>query len=151
MAFRLLPMILVPLMHLHDMIHCMLYLVDVLCCSSYWGLTPMSLWDWLFCLSACCSGLPGYSAGLGVDPAGGAPGGLFPPHLVASCRVFVSPVVGEVVIPLAGVCVTLAIPCDPAGGARACVYDEPLYFPRGLPGYSAGLGVDLAGGAPGGV
>ncbi|KZV41937.1 triacylglycerol lipase 2-like [Dorcoceras hygrometricum] len=75
LAFRLLPMFFVPLMHLHDMIHCMLYLIAVLCCSSYWGLTPMSLWGWLFCLPTCCSGLPGYSAGLGVDPAGGAPAG----------------------------------------------------------------------------
>ncbi|KZV49978.1 hypothetical protein F511_31893 [Dorcoceras hygrometricum] len=75
LAFRLLPMFFVPLVHLHDMIHCMLYLLAVFCSSSYWGLTPMSLWGWLFCLPACYSGLPDYSAGLGVDPAGGAPGG----------------------------------------------------------------------------
>ncbi|KZV32748.1 hypothetical protein F511_31458 [Dorcoceras hygrometricum] len=48
----------------------------------------------------------------------------------------------------------LAIPCDLAGGSRAgaAMSHSIFHWVRsGLPGYSAGLGVDLAGGAPGGV
>ncbi|KZV18783.1 hypothetical protein F511_37493 [Dorcoceras hygrometricum] len=44
-------------------------------CSPYWGLTPRSLWGCCFCLPVCCSGFPGFAAGRGYDPAGGAPGG----------------------------------------------------------------------------
>ncbi|KZV30774.1 dentin sialophosphoprotein-like [Dorcoceras hygrometricum] len=43
-------------------------------CSPYWGLTTRSLWGCCVCLPICCSGLPGYSAVRGFDPAGGAPG-----------------------------------------------------------------------------
>ncbi|KZV36676.1 hypothetical protein F511_33497 [Dorcoceras hygrometricum] len=46
----------------------------LLYCSPYWGLTPRSLWGW-YLLPVCFSGFPGFSAGRGFDPAGGAPGG----------------------------------------------------------------------------
>ncbi|KZV39402.1 hypothetical protein F511_15659 [Dorcoceras hygrometricum] len=56
----------------HDTLHvvsdCCIILLFVL------GFNPMFIWGWLFCLPACCSGLPDYSTGLGVDPAGGASG-----------------------------------------------------------------------------
>ncbi|KZV24804.1 hypothetical protein F511_21014 [Dorcoceras hygrometricum] len=44
-------------------------------CSPYWGLTPMSLWGWLSCLSVRVSGYHDFSVGRGVDPAGNVPGG----------------------------------------------------------------------------
>ncbi|KZV52236.1 hypothetical protein F511_39965 [Dorcoceras hygrometricum] len=45
-----------------------------LSCSSYWGLTPRSLGAvvWFSCLF---SGIPGFTAGRGFNPTGGAPGG----------------------------------------------------------------------------
>ncbi|KZV24588.1 hypothetical protein F511_11825 [Dorcoceras hygrometricum] len=42
-------------------------------CSPYWG--PMSLWGCCVCCLCVVSGFPGYSAGRGVGPAGGAPRG----------------------------------------------------------------------------
>ncbi|KZV58308.1 hypothetical protein F511_01159 [Dorcoceras hygrometricum] len=39
------------------------------------GFDPVSLWGWCLFASVYCSGFPGYSAGCGVDPAGGASGG----------------------------------------------------------------------------
>ncbi|KZV28486.1 hypothetical protein F511_40416 [Dorcoceras hygrometricum] len=39
------------------------------------GFDPMSPWGWCLFACVCCPGFPGYSAGRGVDPAGGAPGG----------------------------------------------------------------------------
>ncbi|KZV30241.1 ABC transporter D family member 1-like [Dorcoceras hygrometricum] len=48
---------------------CLLY-----CCSPYWGLTTRSLWGRVL-LPAGCTGFPGFTAGRGFDPAGGAPGG----------------------------------------------------------------------------
>ncbi|KZV52376.1 hypothetical protein F511_32599 [Dorcoceras hygrometricum] len=45
-------------------------------CSPYWGLTPMSLWG-LVCFVCLCliSGIPGFTAAHGFNPAGGVPGG----------------------------------------------------------------------------
>ncbi|KZV20358.1 ent-kaurene oxidase, chloroplastic [Dorcoceras hygrometricum] len=43
-------------------------------CSPYWGLTPWYLWGCCVCLPVFCSGFPGFAAGRGYDPAGGAPG-----------------------------------------------------------------------------
>ncbi|KZV22050.1 u-box domain/leucine-rich repeat protein [Dorcoceras hygrometricum] len=50
--------------------------IAVYSCSPYWGLTPMSLWG-LACFVCLClfSGIPGFTAGRGFNPAGGAPGG----------------------------------------------------------------------------
>ncbi|KZV16843.1 hypothetical protein F511_38097 [Dorcoceras hygrometricum] len=39
------------------------------------GFDRMSLWGWCLFACVCCPGFPGYSAGRGVDPAGGVPGG----------------------------------------------------------------------------
>ncbi|KZV39313.1 Ribonuclease H protein [Dorcoceras hygrometricum] len=48
--------------------------LSVLFCSPYWGLTPCPSGDGVVCLCVF-SGYHGYSAGRGVDPAGGARGG----------------------------------------------------------------------------
>ncbi|KZV53156.1 hypothetical protein F511_19010 [Dorcoceras hygrometricum] len=45
------------------------------CCSPYWGLTPCSSGAWLFSLLVLFLGNPGFAAGHGFNPAGGAPGG----------------------------------------------------------------------------
>ncbi|KZV28157.1 hypothetical protein F511_10171 [Dorcoceras hygrometricum] len=44
-------------------------------CSPYWGLTPCPSGAWLFSLFVLFSGNPGFTAGRGFNPAGGAPGG----------------------------------------------------------------------------
>ncbi|KZV49391.1 hypothetical protein F511_38041 [Dorcoceras hygrometricum] len=41
-------------------------------CSSYWGLTPCPSGAWLFSLFVLFSGNPGFTAGRGFNPAGGA-------------------------------------------------------------------------------
>ncbi|KZV58517.1 hypothetical protein F511_26464 [Dorcoceras hygrometricum] len=46
-----------------------------LSCSPYWGLTPCPSGPWLFSLFVLFSGNPGFTAGRGFNPAGGAPGG----------------------------------------------------------------------------
>ncbi|KZV50378.1 MIT family transporter: magnesium/cobalt ion [Dorcoceras hygrometricum] len=45
-------------------------------CSPYWGLTPCPSGAWLFSLFVLFSGNPGFTAGRGFNPAGGAPGGV---------------------------------------------------------------------------
>ncbi|KZV23539.1 hypothetical protein F511_02025 [Dorcoceras hygrometricum] len=45
------------------------------CCSPYWGLTPCPSGAWLFSLLVLFSGNPGFEAGRGFNPAGGALGG----------------------------------------------------------------------------
>ncbi|KZV29938.1 hypothetical protein F511_22829 [Dorcoceras hygrometricum] len=63
---------------LRDLMRCDCWFVNqllVASCSPYWGLTLRSIWGCCVCLPVCCSGFPGYSAGRGFDPAGGAPGG----------------------------------------------------------------------------
>ncbi|KZV28644.1 hypothetical protein F511_34086 [Dorcoceras hygrometricum] len=44
-------------------------------CSPYWGLTPCPSGAWLFSLFVLFLGNPGFTAGRGFNPAGGAPGG----------------------------------------------------------------------------
>ncbi|KZV22284.1 hypothetical protein F511_28305 [Dorcoceras hygrometricum] len=54
------------------------YLMHSFCyfsCSPYWGLTPCPSGAWLFSLFVLLSGNPGFTAGRGFNPAGGAPGG----------------------------------------------------------------------------
>ncbi|KZV27993.1 hypothetical protein F511_27319 [Dorcoceras hygrometricum] len=44
-------------------------------CSPYWGLTPCPSGAWFVSLFVLFSGNPGFTAGRGFNPAGGAPGG----------------------------------------------------------------------------
>ncbi|KZV31221.1 hypothetical protein F511_09415 [Dorcoceras hygrometricum] len=44
-------------------------------CSPYWGLTPCPSGAWFVSLFVLFPGNPGFTAGRGFNPAGGAPGG----------------------------------------------------------------------------